>query len=129
MKYHTVIMRRDTFSKNAVVLYGSKPGITAVAVTPPIYGPVAGNQTISYTLATTLGQTATVTVTFMNQDSLSVLRTITVPSVVAGARTVLWDGKADNGMWVAPGYYTVTVLATDPIGNQASGQILTTVQY
>ena len=46
-----------------------------------------------------------------------------------GISIVPWDGKADNGMWVAPGTYTVTVTVTDAVGNQVKGQILSTVQY
>jgi hypothetical protein len=31
-------------------------------------------------------------------------------------------------MFVAPGFYTITVTATDGIGNQVQGQILATVR-
>ena len=34
-----------------------------------------------------------------------------------------------DGMLVAPGYYTVTVVVTDTLGNKSRGQILTTIQY
>jgi hypothetical protein len=43
--------------------------------------------------------------------------------------TLTWDGRADNGMWVAPGVYIVTATAIDAIGNRVSEQILTNVAY
>jgi len=123
------ISERSAFAQNAVVLYGSKPNLTLMKVTPAIFGPAVGTQAVSFTLGTYQGQPSSVTVTFLNQSSLSVLRTITQSGVSSGAVTVTWDGRADNGMLVAPGFYTVTATVTDAIGNQVSGQILTTIQY
>jgi len=70
-----------------------------------------------------------VTVAFYNQSSASVLRSIQLTNQAPGNISVAWDGKADNGMLVAAGYYTVTVTAGDSIGKQTIGQILTTVRY
>jgi flagellar hook assembly protein FlgD len=120
---------RSLFSKNAIVLFGTKPSLTNVTATPPVYGPAIGMQTIAFDLATYQNQAATVAVTFLNQSSLSVLRTVTLTGQSPGHKTVTWDGHGDNGMWVADGPYTVTVSATDPLGNQVQGQILTTIQY
>jgi hypothetical protein len=117
------------FSKNAVVQFGSKPTITSPRVTPPLLGPALGSQNITFTLGTYQSQPAAVTVTILNQSSVSVLRTITVPSQAAGAVTIVWDGRADNGMLVAPGFYTITVAITDSLGNTLTGRVLTTVQY
>jgi flagellar hook assembly protein FlgD len=104
-----VITKLDTFSKNAVILFGTKPTVSAVSLTPFIYAPRNGTQTINYTLGTYNSQSATVTVTFFNQLSMSVIRTITQTGVAPGARTAVWDGKADNGMWAAPGQYLISV--------------------
>jgi len=123
------VSERSAFAQNAVVLYGSKPNLNLMKVTPAIFGPAVGTQAVSFTLGTNQGQPSNVTVTFLNQSSLSVLRTITQSAVSSGAVTITWDGRADNGMLVAPGYYTVTATVTDAIGNQVSGQILTTIQY
>jgi hypothetical protein len=120
---------RAIFSKNAIVLYGTKPSVTIVTVTPAAYGPAVGTQTVAFDLAAFQNRVASVTVTFLNQASLSVLRTIALTNQLPGHKTVTWDGRADNGMWVAPGFYTVTVKATDSLGNQVQGQILTTIQY
>jgi hypothetical protein len=124
-----VASHRDNFAKNAVVVFGTKPGLVNVRVTPPVYGPALGSQAVSFDLSTYGGSPAAVTISFLNQASLSVLRTLTLPSVSAGHVEVPWDGRAENGMWVAAGAYTVTVTAQDTLGNQVSGQILTTIQY
>jgi flagellar hook assembly protein FlgD len=124
-----VVTFHDQFSVNAVVVYGTKPSLTNLHVTPPIYGPAAGPQTIAFTLTTFQNQPVTVTSKFLNQDSLSTLRTVTATAVSPGNVSLTWDGRADNGAWVAPGLYTVTVTVTDSIGNVIQSQILTTIRY
>ena len=124
-----IVTFRDQFAKNAVIAYGSKPRITNVRVTPPVFGPAVGMQKVELDLVTNLNQLAEVKVSFLNQPSLSTLRTITLPQQPPGHVTVTWDGRADNGMLVAPGYYTVTIVVTDTLGNKSRGQILTTIQY
>ena len=129
LAYGVVVKDREHFAQNAVVLFGTKPSVAGVTATPTSYSPSAGAQTIGYTLATYQNQAATIKVSFLNQTSLSVLRTVTLNNVTPGTKTTTWDGKADNGMWVAPGPYVVTVTAIDSLGNQVSGQILTNVVY
>jgi flagellar hook assembly protein FlgD len=124
-----IVSFRDQFAKNAVVVYGSKPRVTNVRVTPPVFGPAVGTQRVEFDLTTNLNQSVEVAVSFLNQSSLSTLRTITIPQQPPGHVTVTWDGRADNGMLVAPGAYTVTVIVTDALGNKSRGQILTTIQY
>jgi flagellar hook assembly protein FlgD len=124
-----IVAERDQFAKNAVIAYGSKPRITNVRVTPPVFGPAVGTQKVEFDLVTNLNQSVEVAVSFLNQSSLSTLRTVTIPQQAPGHVTVTWDGRADNGMLVAPGNYTVTVVVTDPLGNKSRGQILTTIQY
>jgi len=124
-----VVTDRYLFSQNAVVQFGSKPTLTNVRVTPPVFGPTLGNQNITLTLSTYQSQAVSVTVSILNQASLSVLRTITVPTQGPGNATIPWDGRADNGMLVAPGFYTITVTVTDSLGNTVTGRALTTVQY
>ena len=72
---------------------------------------------------------ANVELTFINHESRSQLRKATLADQLPGRITWRWDGRADNGMLVAPGAYTVTVKAVDELGNEAIGQILTRIQY
>jgi flagellar hook assembly protein FlgD len=129
LKFGAVYLDWSLFSKNAVVLFGGKPVLTNVSVTPPVFGPAVGTQAVTFDLTTYQNQAATVTVTLLNQSSLSTLRTITLNGQAPGHVSIAWDGRADNGMLVAPGTYTVTVKVTDTVGNQVSGQILSTVEY
>jgi flagellar hook assembly protein FlgD len=119
---------RDRFSKNAVVLFGTKPTVRNVEINPPGFGPGPAAPVVSFDLGTCDSKPADVTVTFLNQASLSTLRTIRLPAQSPGHITVPWDVRADNGAFVAPGFYTVTVTAKDGIGNMAQGQILATVR-
>lgn len=130
VKGYSLGSNRAYFAQNAVVVYGTKPVISGslVTVSPPVFMPGTGNQSVNFTLSTYQNQQATVTVTYMNQSSLSVLRTITA-NVSPGAVSIPFDGRADNNMWVAPGDYLVTATVVDSIGNRVSAQILTSIQY
>ena len=119
---------RDRFAKNAVVVFGTKPTLHNVAITPPAFAVGLATPTVSFDLATYQSQPAHVTIAFLNQTSLSTLRTIALEAVAPGHVSVPWDGRAENGALVAPGFYTITVTATDRIGNRVRGQILATVQ-
>jgi flagellar hook assembly protein FlgD len=119
----------NSFSKNAVVLYGTMPSVTNVTASPSLFSPRGGAQKIAFDVATFQNQTTTVTITLKNQESLTVLRTLTLSSQTPGHVTTTWDGKAGNGMWVAPGGYVVEVTAADSLGNAAGARMLTTVSY
>jgi parallel beta-helix repeat protein len=125
----SVTSSRNNFPQNAAVLYGSKPVLTAVTTTPSMFSPAVGPQTIAFDLATYQSQSSSAQLTFRNVSSGSTLRTITLANQSAGHITVSWDGRADNGMWVAAGNYMVTIAITDPIGNVIAGQLAIVVQY
>jgi len=119
---------KDGWAFNTAMAFGTKPVITNYQVQPPVYGPDSGSQTVSLDLSTYTSIQSTVKIEYLNQSSLSVLRTITLNNVNPGHITTTWDGLADNAMRVAPGFYTVTVTATDTIGNVVKQQTLTTIQ-
>ena len=124
-----VFIGQDAFPKNAVVLYGVKPLVTNLKVTPPVFGPGSGGSTVSLDVTSYQTNPVTVTVTFQNQASLSTLRTISLSGQAPGHVAIPWDGRADNGMLVAPGSYTVTATVVDSVGNQVKSQILTNILY
>lgn len=127
--YVNVIYRDTNFPVNAVVVYGTAPTLTNPFVAPALYNPENGLQSISADLATPYSEVATISVAFINQGSLSTLRTVQLPDQAPGRVTVTWDGRADNGMLVAPGHYTAAITATDVIGNRVTVHSVMTVRY
>jgi flagellar hook assembly protein FlgD len=129
-----VFNKQDTFSKNAVVLYGTKPTISNLRVNPPVFNPARGTQQISFNLGlySYQSQTGNITVTILNQETSppSVLRTIPLNSA-AGPISIVWNGRNNTGQhWLAPSNYTVRVKVTDSvIGNVVEETILTTIQF
>ena len=119
----------NKWPKNAALLYGAQAKVTNVKVTPPVYGPAVGTQTIEFDLTTYNNQPANITIDLVNLSTNSTLRTLTLSNQAVGHVTTTWNGRADNDMWVAPGYYAVKVTATDAQGNVARGEILTNIQY
>ncbi len=128
-KIAAIVSSQSAFQKNVVVVFGTKPNLKNLIVSPPTFGPSNGMQTVSFDMSTYQNQAAVVKIQFFNQGSLSILRTIDIPNQTPGHVTVNWDGRADNGMFVAPGNYTVIASVTDQIGNKASLQILTRIRY
>jgi flagellar hook assembly protein FlgD len=124
-----VMVDRETFPRNAVVAYGTRPTVTSLTVTPNYYGPTAGQQTVSFFLASFQSQPVTVRLTATNLASRSVLRTKTVTGVAPGMASISWDGRGDDGTWVAPGRYALDLFVTDALGNSATAQTLTVVGY
>ncbi len=128
-RYSTVVFMNSWFFRNTVVLFGSKPTLTSPRFTPAVYGPTNGTQSLQFNLATYQSQSVSLTVQFLNHSSVSVLKTITVPTQAPGTVTVTWDGRADNGMLVAPGGYTAIITVTDSLGNVATLHAVTMVVY
>lgn len=117
------------FPRSVTVVYGTKPVLGEPFVAPALYSPSSGQQTISFDLATYQSAPVALRVRFLNQASMSVLRTINIAQQSAGRATVTWDGRADNGSWVAPGDYTVMIDATDALGNTAHLYAVTSLLY
>ncbi|MGH9442747.1 MAG: FlgD immunoglobulin-like domain containing protein [Thermoanaerobaculia bacterium] len=124
-----IVALGSDFPQNAILTCGTAPTVTNVTVTPPVFGPANGTQMVAFDMSTYQSGVASVAITFMNLGSRSVLRRVNLAGQSPGHVTAAWDGRADNGMLVAPGPYAVTVTATDNIGNVVTGQILTTIAY
>lgn len=125
----SVISNHENLAKNAVVVYGGRPSVTGVSVSPAYFRPDLGPQEVSFLLKTYRGEPASATIAFTNQESLSVLRILRIKDAAPGLVKVTWDGRSDTATLISPGKYTVTVRATDSLGQHASGEILTLVDY
>jgi len=68
-------------------------------------------------------------VSFVNVRSGSTLKTIQVTDLTGGRATVTWDGRADNGMFVAPGDYKVLAIFTDPTSSKYAIQLPLIITY
>jgi flagellar hook assembly protein FlgD len=130
--YMTVIRRNDIWPKNRTLLYGTAPKITAVSFAPLIFNPAAATpagQAYQVSLSSPVSRSIGVTAQFRNVASNSILRTITTALSTAAQQSINWDGRADNGDWVAPGLYEVIITATDSAGSKSVIRPLTTVRY
>jgi flagellar hook assembly protein FlgD len=128
LQYITAVALRNLFPKNAVVVYGTRPSVSNFTVTPVRV--VSGSSlTVAFDLSTFQSAPANLAMTFQNQASLSVLRTIPLPNQTPGHVSVSWDSRADNGMLVTPGRYVVTLSGQDAVGNPISSQSIATVDF
>ena len=125
VKWIAMVSEQDLFSKVAVVLYGSKPSITNLTISPRT-AKVGTSQTVSFIVSPATNMTAQAQ--FASQESGTTLRNASW-SCTTGSCSFVWDGKADNGMLVAPGGYTVKASVTDASGNVVSEQALAYIQY
>jgi flagellar hook assembly protein FlgD len=132
--YLAVIRRDDNWPKNVVLVFGTNPTITNLAVSSPIFSPasattIATGLDVSFDVATFQSRSVTTACQFRNTGSGSTLRTITLAAQPAGHFTVHWNGRADNGDWVAPDIYEIILTTTDSAGSAATVRPLVTVRY
>ena len=127
-----VIRHTNLIPRNLTVVYGAPVSVTISSISPIIFYPGSSNATQKYVLSVGAygARQVTLTAQFRHVESGSILRTITFgPVAPPGPHTIQWDGRADNGAWVAPGAYTVTITATDSAGCSAAVSPQTTVRY
>jgi len=132
--YLAVIRRNDNWPKNAVLVFGTNPAISNLAISSAIFNPASATSIttgldVSFDVATFQSRNVTATCQFRNTGSGSILRTVTLASQPAGHLTVHWNGRADNGDWVAPDVYEIILTTTDSAGSTATVRPLVTVRY
>jgi len=116
------------------VLYGTAPVISNPRLSS-FFNPGGGtlaNGKLGFTVNvdTYVGLQAKLELQFRLIDPYgSTLRTIVTNLAPEGDLTAEWDGRADNGAWVAPGTYQVTITAIDSVGSRASIRPLVVVRY
>jgi flagellar hook assembly protein FlgD len=126
----TVIRRTDIWPRNMTVVYGTAPAVSNLTIAWPVFNPasVAGEE---FRMSVTTFQSRTVTVTgqFRNLGSGSILRTVSTATQGPGQVVLTWNGRADNGAWVAPGLYEATITVTDSAGSATVLKPLLVVRY
>jgi flagellar hook assembly protein FlgD len=131
----TAFRRGDIWPKNVVFAYGMAPRLSNLTITPILFNPgsapltLAGQELRLTVVTANASWNASLKAEFRNRSSGSVLRTITTASASAGSQAVVWDGRADNGAFVAPGIYDVTLTVTDAIGGTAVIKPVVIVRY
>src|SRR5262249_7590491 len=134
MPYLTMLRRNDIWPRNLTLVYGTAPTISGLTISSLIFNPAAATdvengETFSMMATTYQARSVTVTAQFRNVASRSVLRTVTTPSQPAGQVAVSWNGRAENGAWVAAGLYEVTITVKDSAGGSTVLKPLITVRY
>jgi flagellar hook assembly protein FlgD len=128
--YLTIIRRNDVWPRNLTLVYGTSPTLSGLSITPLIFNPAGPTSlTIQLNASTYQARTLTAKAAFRNVMSLSVLRTVPIASQGSGQIVLTWNGRAENGAWVAPGLYEVTITVTDSAGGSATLKPLITVRY
>jgi flagellar hook assembly protein FlgD len=124
-----VVSSHERLSRNGIVVHGGRPRVSEVRVNPARYSPGLGLQEVSFRLQSSASAPASAVVTFTNQESRSVLRTLRMSGIAPGVAKVPWDGRGENGALVAPGGYTIRIVVTDSLGQTATGEAATSLDY
>jgi flagellar hook assembly protein FlgD len=131
----TVIRRNVAWARDTMLIYGTAPVVSRFAISWTIFNPAAATdkesgETFSMNAATFQSHAVIGKAVLKNLASGSILRTVTTAAQPAGTVQITWDGRADNGAWVAPGLYEATVTITDAItGSVTTLKPLVTVRY
>lgn len=130
-----VFRRGDIWPKNLALAYGLAPLMSNLTINPILFNPasiplpLAGQELrVNVTIASA-ATTASLRAELRNRSSGSILRTITTSPAPSGSQAVVWDGRADNGVFVAAGIYDVTLTAIDSLGGTAVLKPMVIVRY
>jgi flagellar hook assembly protein FlgD len=130
LPYLTIIRRNDIWPRNLTLVYGTAPTISNLTISPLVFNPASTvGAMVGMTVTAFQSRSATVRIAFRNVSSHSILRTITTVSQPPGSVVLSWNGRADNGAWVAPGLYEVLITVTDSAGGAAVLKPVITVRY
>jgi flagellar hook assembly protein FlgD len=126
----SIIRRNDTWPRNMTLVYGTAPSISSLTLSYLIFNPGGPNgEDFRMNVTTFQSRSVVVKGEFKNLTSGSVLRTMTTSSQPAGSVVLTWNGRADNGMWVAPGPYEATLTVIDSAGGSTMLKPIFTVRY
>ncbi len=132
----TVIRKYNSIADNRTVVYGTAPVVTSINISPTMFSPgsvpspVVG-QVFTINMIRFENRSVTVTASFRNTESGSLLRTITTAPQSSNVITFAWDGRADDpaATRVAPGLYNVTLVVKDSVGSATGIQPMVIVRY
>ena len=132
--YLAVIRRNDNWPRNSVLVFGTAPSITNLAVSSPIFNPASATTfstglDVSFDVSTFQSRSITATCQYRNTTYNSILRTVTLAAQPPGHITVHWNGRADNGDWVVPDVYEIILTVTDSAGSSATVRPVVIVRY
>jgi hypothetical protein len=114
-------MTAFTFPSNGIYV-DNGPQITGVTITPNYYDPATGNFLTPENPATVgfnLSKTANIGVEVYRVGSTTPIRTTFIPNLGPGPNSIEWDGRANNGTFVAKGDYRLALKAIDAAGSQS----------
>lgn len=107
-----------TFPDNGIFVR-SGVRLTGLSASPSIYDPTAldsdGNPAKSH-VSFTLSKPATVELMVSDATTGAILGRIQYPNLQVGINSIVWDGKTNQGVLVAPGRYRLGLTAIEPTG-------------
>lgn len=118
---------------NTIIVTGNTPKITTIDIVPryfnPVFNPYSSTGAVTANVTLSIDKPATLVLDILNSEGLSVRR-ITAPNRASGTNIVPWDGRDSEGNFVAPGSYSIGVVAVDATGNRSLPRYTTTaVRY
>lgn len=115
-------MTAFTLPNNAIFVEVA-PQITNISTDPNYFDPATGNfispQNPTTRVSYTLSKQANVTLLVFRTGTNTLVRTVTQLNAPAGAGTIEWDGRNQNGVFADKGDYRLALKATDAAGNQS----------
>jgi len=118
---------------NAIVIRGSKPVISNLAVTNrtfnPAFNPYSTTTTQNVRVQFNISKDSTMDIVAIDSTGLQIDRS-TKAGLTAGANSISWDGRNFKDELVPPGVYSLQLTAIDAKGNRSlSRYAIVTVRY